>query len=299
MVDVIELELSRNDDTLALPLSATPGHDWCVAPGIEGLDLPASKLLQERAAGQFGSYPRGVDVDAREVFLPLMVRANTLTQMLALRTTYNRLTAPYHGNSVRITATRPDGSYRWIDGFRVGNAPVWDLRTWIPVISWQKFGQTFICPDPWWYSEPDVYVWALEIDSYEVFFPITPVELVSAQIIGQPVSLFVDGDVISYPKFVITGSATEITATHIDTGREWVMEVTLADDEVLIVDTNPRLSETPSVMGPDGSSWFQYMQPPYDLWSLPIGNQEIQVSVLGSSSATSVQMLLYPRWETA
>jgi hypothetical protein len=299
--EVISLTLSRDDQTLELPLTNVPGHPWQVGPGVEGLDLPASKLLQERAASQFGSFHRGVDVDARDVFLPVMVRAASMSEWLELRATYNQLTSPYHGRSTRITATRPDNSQRWVDGFRVGDAPDWSLDNWIPRILWQKFGQTFVCPDPWWHSTADVYGWSIQ-PSVSGFFPLLPVNLSTSLVGGTPITIVVRGDIGSFPRFEIQGAATQITAQHVESGREWTLVAPVAggaNPETVIIDTDPRLVDRPIVEGPDGSSWFKFLEPPYDLWTLPIGSQTVLVTALGADASTQVRLLVPPLWETA
>lgn len=295
------LTLSRNGEVLHLPFTAEPGHIWCIGPGIEGLDQPASDLFQQRAAGQFGSYFRGVDVPAREIFLPLMVMRPTYQGMLDERDAYNALTSPYNGDSVRITFTRPDGRQRFVDGYRVGNAPTWDRGTWVPRISWQKFGQTFVCPDPWWHGSAETVTWSgpQDVD----FFPITPVFLSSSVILGEPQTVTVRGDVIGYPFFQICGPCTSVTATHIESGRSWTFNIVLDggyDPECATINTDPRAAaEGPPVQGPDGMSAFEFLDPPYDLWPLPIGQQTVQLDVEGADSGTRVRMTVIALWETS
>lgn len=300
---VFTLVLNRDGESLTLPFTAPgPSHDehWCLAPGIEGFDLPRNDLLTERAASQFGAHARGVDVNSREVFLPIIVHAPTLTDVLARRSEFNTLTAPYHGHSTELVAIRPDGTQRRIEGFRTSDGPVWDLRTWIPRIAFQKFGVTFVCPNPWWRGTSAFYTWALPGDVYETFFPITPVDLSSAQIIGDPLEVVVAGDVMTYPRWEITGAATAITIEHIESGRFWTLTNTIPTGETIVVDTDPRLVEVPPVLGPDGeTSWFQFMEPPYDLWTLEPGTHHVDVSVTGADANTQVRLELPTLFETA
>ena len=298
------LTLSRNGDSLRLPFTAEGSthalgdHGWCLAPGIEGLDQPATSLFQQRAAGQFGSYARGVDVPAREIFLPLLVHANSYPELLHLRDMYNRLTSPYHGRTVRITLQRPGGASRYIDGFRVGEAPSWDRATWVPRVAMQKFGQLFICPDPWWRGDPVSLQWSGS--SPTDFFPITPVQLSSDQLLGVPQVIDVPGDVIAYPTFTITGPTTSITATHVESGRSWTFNAVLDAAEVAMIHTDPRFAaEDSPVHGPNEENWFQYLEPPYDLWSLPIGPQTIEIEITGLTSATLINVSVQPLYETA
>jgi hypothetical protein len=298
------LTLSRGDDVLHLPFTAIPGHIWCIGPGIEGLDQPASSLIEQRAAGQFGSYARGINVPAREIFLPLMVMRASYQQMLEERDAYNALTSPYEGHTVRITFTRPSGTQRYVDAFRAGPAVIWDRGTWIPRISWQKFGQVFTCPDPWWKGSAETLTWSGP--DPQNFFPITPVRLTSSQILGDPRIVTVRGDTVSYPFFQICGPVESVTATHVESGRSWTFNASLEgassamDAECATIDTDPRVAaERPPVQGPDGSSWFSFLEPPYDLWSLPPGPQTVQIDATGAGPGTSIRMTLVAQWETA
>lgn len=296
---IITLQLSRGSQVLDLPLSANvSNHVWCVAPGIEGLDIPATEILENRLAGMFGSFYVGTDVPAREIFLPLMVRATDMLDWFAKREVFNKLTAPYADLSVRLTATRPDGTQRWIDTYRKADGVVWDLNTWIPRIAWQKFGVTFYAPDPWFRGTDVVKTW-VNGGTAPNFFPILPVELAPSRILGQDVQVEVGGDIRTPPLWTISGPMTSITATHVDTGREWTLTAELDEGETAIVNTDPRAGvEAPRVQGPGGVSWWQYIEQPYDLWSLPIGTQTININVGGAGPTTAVEMRIPTLWET-
>lgn len=292
------LTLERDGQSLDLPLSAdVEDHVWCVAPGIEGLDIPASSLIQKRTAGMFGSFGAGIDVQAREVFLPLMVRASNMSDWFAKRDVFNKLTSPYEDLTVRITAHRADGTVRWIDGFRTGNTPVWDLGTWIPRIMWQKFGATFVCPDPWWRGLDTVLEWK-HSGVPPIFFPITPVRLSPSRLFGDDNQILISGDVRVFPRWEIDGPATSVTATHIETGNSWTLSATLLAGQTAIVDTDPRAGlATPRVQGPSGQSWWSNIEQPYNLWSVPPGSQTITIEVDGLDVGTAVRMSLPSLWE--
>jgi hypothetical protein len=302
LYQVPTLTLYRDTDVLHLPFTATPGHIWCIGPGIEGLDQPESSVFQQRSAGQFGSYFRGVDVPAREIFLPLMVRMPTYQTMLNERDAYNALTSPYNDEPVRLVFTRPDGQQRHIDGYRAGNAPTWDRGTWVPRISWQKFGQTFICPFPWWSGPVLTATWTGP--ESVPFFPITPVFLSSSSVLGVPQTINVPGDVPAYPFWQICGPAESVTATHVETGRSWTFNLTLAggyDPECATIDTHPRSHSHSgsAVKGPDGLSAFSSLEPPFDLWPIPSGQQTVQLDVTGADAGTIITMTIVSLWETA
>jgi hypothetical protein len=293
------LTIERDGQALGLPLSAdVDDHVWCVAPGIEGLDQPASEVIEQRTVGMFGAYSAGVDVPTREIFLPLMVKAADMLDWFAKRDVYNKITSPYADRTFRIWAHRPDGTTRWIDGYRTGQAPVWDSSTWVPHIMWQKFGQTYRCQDPWWRGSEQVLEWRTPAEA-PTFFPILPVQLAPSQIFGTEHRVIVAGDVETSPVWEITGPATSVTVSHVDSGRSWTLNATLTAGQTAIVNTDPRAGMTaPRVQGPVGQSWWSNIEQPYDLWSIPIGEQYVTVEVDGAGTGTTVVMRIPSLWET-
>lgn len=300
-VEALVVTLSRNGQSVVLPTVAGLGDRWLLMAGVDGLDVPATELLDLRAAGQYGSYPLGVDVLPRQVFLPVRAVFDTLTGLLAAKTILNTVTRPYGGDPLRITVQRPDAATRWIEGYRVGPGPTWGRDTWLGADGVQLFGLLVVCPDPWWRGEPAEQTWE-QTATQPGFFPITPVSLAASNILGQPVEVAVSGDVATPPKWTITGPATGITAVHAETGRTWTLTPPggLAAAEVAVVDCDPRVAGLRlTVVAPDGSSWWRYLDPPGDLWPLPPGPQTVLVTVAGADTGSRVDLAAPSLWETA
>lgn len=290
--EVLGLELVRGDRSLSLPLSAdVDNHIWCIGPDVEGLDLPVSELIQQSAAGLFGTFDVGLDMPAREVFLPVQVRAADMTDWFAKRDDFNSLTRPYQRQPVRIRVTRPDGTQRHIDGHRVVSGPyAWGLTNWVPRAAFQKFGVLIVCPDPWWRGEESIRTWS-QAGTPTDFFPITPVRLAPSRVFGQDVIVTVNGDNQAYPEFEMEGPFTEVVATHVDTGRTWTLTANVLADQTVMVHTDPRYGAlAPRVQSPTGSSWWSKLDPPYDLWPLPPGAQTINLEIAGTDTGTKVTM---------
>ncbi|HEY9371540.1 hypothetical protein [Streptomyces sp.] len=294
-----EMVLSRGGVSIDLPTMRTALTGWAVNPGVEGLDIPATELLQQRAAGQFGSYAVGVDVGAREVFLPLTLVERSLSDLLTTRSALDRLTSPYSGEPVRLTVTRPDGTTRWIEGHRSGAARRWGREDFFSAGARQSLGLLLICPDPWWHGEP-ITPKQWHTPESVPFFPILPVQLSSDRIFSQPRVMDIGGDVPAYPRWTVTGPATSVTATHVESGRSWTVIGNLGTG-TLTVDTDPRIVSTTGmqVTGPGVTQWWGNMQPPFDLWALPPGEQTVILDIAGASPETTGQLEVTPLWETA
>jgi hypothetical protein len=296
---VLTLELSRNGQTLSLPLSAdVDDHVWCVGPEVEGLDLPVSDLIQQSAAGLYGSFDVGLEVPPRDLFLPVQVRAIDMEDWFAKRDIFNDLTRPYNRIPVRVTSTRPNGVVRWIDGHRVRTSPTWGLGNWVPRAAFQKFGCTIVCPDPWWRGEDTVRTWAQQ-GVVADFFPITPVRLSPSRVFGLPVQIQVNGQADASPEWTAEGPFTSITATHVETGRTWTLTGNVLAGQTVVIQSDPRRGATsPRVQGPAGTSWWSKMTPPVDLWTVSPGLQTILVEVAGTDAGTKITMRTPSLWET-
>lgn len=295
--------LARGSDEIELDtMHARTG--WLVMPGAQGLDIPATTLLDQRAAGQWGSYRTGVDVPPREVFLPLHIKVADLKELLAERDRFNALTSPYTDEAVRLSVARPGGEQRWIAGFRTSEPPTWD-RARLGASGSQRLGLELTCTDPWWRGTPQSWSWVQGAQP-DFFDPrgdgtFLPLILAADRLLGAPVSVPVPGAVPASPRWTITGPASSVTATHVESGRSWTVDAALAAGEQLVVDTDPRVASTTglSVVGPGGSDWFQYLDPPFDLWPLPVGPQTVTVELTGSGEGSAATLEVTPLYETA
>lgn len=275
-----------------LPLTGA----YQVQVGVDGLDTGPTSLLERRSAGVFGSFAAGFDSDARDVFLPLLLRGMSVTHLKALRKAL--LTDMCRtGELVRLVVESPNGSLRWIEGYRVGDGGPWGEGTF-SVSGVQKIGLTLRCPDPWWRSDP--VVWPFNYAGGGGFFPLLPVALSPSRVSGEVSTLDMVGDVESYPTWTLTGPLTAVTATDMVRGRSWTVTGPLLAGQSAIVRTDPRLAaEGPMVTGPDGSSWGSHLAAPFDLWPLGPEAPRIKVELATASTGASVTAVVNPLWESA
>lgn len=290
-----EFAISRGGESLVMPCMRQAGSPWWVGDGIEGLDMPEIRLVSERAAGMWGGLARDLDVPQRRVFLPIGLAAGDLQTMLDERDRFDRLTSPLDMSPVRVTVVRPDGTERWIEG-RVDTDPrTWDASTLTVPIGRLRFGLSLICDNPWWRGDQEPVSWSPDAGRGG-FFPLLPVRLRSGRVIGQDTPVFVRGDAPMWPRWSISGPAESVTATHVESGRSWTLHGQFGQSVTpIIVDTDPRVAMTTGlqVATPGGSQRWSWMQPPFDLWPLPPGDQTVSLEIVGASPTTEV--IMYPR----
>lgn len=287
------LLFSLTRGTRTLPLTGR----YQIQVGVQGFDVSASSVLERRAAGVSGTFVEGMDSGSRSVWLPILIRGRSLTELKALKRAV--LDIALRGEPVLLVVTSPDGSRRFIEGYRLGGGnDTWDAGSW-HVSGWQRWGLELHCPDPWWRSIP--VEWRFPYGGGPGgFFPILPVSLAPSQVTETVSTLEMVGDVESYPEWVITGPCTSVTATEVKSGRTWTLNAPLDAGQQVKVRTDPRdAAEGPMVVGPDGSDWYRYMAPPYDLWPLPVESPQVRIEMAGAATGSGVTAVVNPLWETA
>jgi hypothetical protein len=124
----------------------------------------------------------------------------------------------------------------------------------------------------------------------------------SSQVLGDT-TLVNPGDVDAWPHWRMTGPASVLTATRLDTGEAFSLDPAadtvghgdLADGEYVTVDTDP-----PRVRFMDGSNWVAALDwPGAVLWSLPPGETAVTFELGGADAGSAVDLTFYPRYETA
>lgn len=284
-VDTIDLAFTLAQGGSVLPLDGA----WSVQAGASGLDDPVMAVDIVEAPGLHGGFANGAVVPAREVFLPLALHAASGTEWRAQREALRAVTNPLAGPT-RLTVSRPDGSARWIDGYRVvDNSEAWSADTWSHA-GWQRMGLILACPSPWWRESDAIHpeAWITGGTAGGFLGPqFLPVSLGASTIFGAATTLTVPGDAEAWPTWVITGTATAVTVTHDDTGRSWSLTGLGALDRPLTVVTDPLSA---GVTDGAGANQWATLAAPFDLWPLPVGQQSVTVEVTGGDSTTSVQM---------
>ena len=286
-VDALRFAVSRGGQRVDLTGA------WMVLHDVAGLDdLDTIPLIEDRGAGLHGAVVDDVDVGPREVFLPLSLRRNSIEEWRAAREELRAVTNPMLG-PCRLTVTRPDGYSRWIEGYALPRREPWTASTW-SAAGTQRFGLFLRCPSPWWRSASTTVVW--ETTTGVQWFPILPVRLASSRVLGVATPTPLSGDAPTHPGWLLRGPFTQVTATHVDTGRYWQVIDTIAAGDALAVTTDPQAA---GVKRGDGSTGWDTMRPPYDFWPLQPGPNTVLVEILGANTGTRAEMLVNPAWAAA
>lgn len=281
------------------PMSVTTRRDspgWFVTEGVAGLDaVPLTFTTDPTPDG--GVTVRNVYPGPRLITWPIFVEGSSHGEFLGRwRALARAFTSTTRRGPGVLTIGRPDGTSRRIgayyqDGYQ-GGEPAAGVR-------WQVAALTLMCPDPYWSAPtptPLTRAYAGAPVSYLSPYPtISPARTLGATVVDNT------GDVEAWPTWSITGPAATITAANVRRGESWTLDVAtyhgaaLGAGETVTVTTRP-----PSVIGPDGSSWYGALNTPAaTLWRLDDGLSDVTFTITGSSTGTTISGTFVPRYETA
>lgn len=255
---------------------------WLVLAGVQGLDDPPMSLTTSSSSAVYGEHATGMVVPAREVFLPVLLRAASGPDWQVLRDSLRsvtRLDVP-----TRITVSTRDGRSRHIDGYYSPDVIGWTVDTW-SASGWQALGLTFRCPRPWWVGDRPLTLGPWRAATNRGFLgKLLPVKLGVSQIFGVGVAVYSDGDVATLPTWTIDGTATSIAVVHEESGRSWSLSTAGMARPITVV-TDPQRS---AVYDGNGVRRWSSLAAPYDLWPLPVGWSTVRVDIVGADATTVV-----------
>lgn len=312
--DAFRLTYITPDGATEVPLMS-PDVGWHALDAIAALHgaAPIDVITDDDAGG--GVVVRDTRATARIITLPIRVDGPANSHRLRLRLLAKLFKLAKNKAAGVLRIAHPDGTVRQIrvvyfGGFdpEAGNLGGWQYST-LPV--------QFLCPDPYWV---DVTPIPFEVDfvsggdvDYQDPYPMES----SSSALGDN-TIFNVGDVEAWPKYVITGPATLITATNtylapdpsgdpedppvtivrtwtIDPNADGIAHGDLLADETVTISTRPM-----RVRGPDGSVWSAALGYPdgADLWPLQPGVNTVTLSITGADDGSKIVGSYLPRWET-
>lgn len=272
----VTVTLSQGTDTLELT------GVWTVLAGVQGFDDPPMSLTTSASTAVYGEFSTGMVVPAREVFIPVLLRAESGPAWRNLRDSLRKVTRL--DVPTRITVATRDGRSRHIDGYYTPDTIGWTVDTW-SASGWQALGLTFRCPRPWWISDRPLTLGPWRSATNRGFLgKLLPIKLGVSEVFGVGVAVYSEGDVAARPTWVIDGAASSISVVHEDSGRSWSLTTTGLTRPITVV-TDPQRS---SVTDGNGARRWSALAPPFDLWPLPTGWSTVRVDIVGADATTIV-----------
>ena len=276
-----------------------PAHGvYALAAGVSGLGA-APVTLTTDPLPRGGARIRHIQPQPRTIVWPIHVEADTHQEFIDLwRAIGKAFTDTSRYGPGILDIARPDGRRRQIkvfyqEGFDGLGQPGTGLN-------WDNAVITLFCEDPYFYDPVPVSVsrsFGGGAADYLAPYP----SVSSSQVLGDTV-LTNPGDVEAWPTWTVTGPATLVTVTNVDTGEAFSVDPNatgithgnLVAGETVVVNTDP-----PSVrFGTD--NWAGALNwPAAQLWGLPPGDSAVDFNLGGAGSGSSVTGQFYARYESA
>lgn len=276
------------------PLSV-PELGWFTLDAVTGLGATPIAVSTDPAP-RGGTSVRHIQPQARTVIWPLHVYGATTTEFLdRYRQLARAFTRTRRGGAGTLVISRADGSEREIaayyqDGF--GDNPGAYLADDVAL--------SLYCPDGFWRARDpltQLRAYATTGTHLNPYPTISSGDVLGATVLSNP------GDAEAYPEWTITGPASLITVSNVDTGEGWTLNPNatgIAHGNLLAGETVTVTTEPPAIRGPAGAVWTAALNwPGAVLWPLEPGETNVAFTVTGSGPGTSISLAFHPRYETA
>jgi hypothetical protein len=261
-----------------------------VLKGMNGRFMPPLSFSEEEVPLQAGSRLRNIKVHARDVDVPIFIKANSPMELRQKVRDCLRRFNPLKGDG-RLKVLSPDGSQRelfcrYSSGLEgnEGSDSKGDI--------WQTLVLVFRAFDPYWYDTvTQVQTFKIN-ESPGLFFPILPLRLSSSTVFAD-ISIDNSGDVETYSEWIITGPGENIVLRNMSTGEGMSLAVSLDAGETLTIDTRP-YQKTVTKSG--GINLFYTLSDDSTLWALQEGSNSIQIEMANATIESSIQLTYRNRY---
>jgi hypothetical protein len=266
------------------PLSDSPNINVLVGP--TGRFMPPIEYVEQTVPFQPGSKLKQLNVKSREIDLPLGItgasKSDLRTQIRNILNVFNPLAGD---GQLKIIAE--DGSQRYINCRYSGGLEIQETG-----LLWQSVIIVLKAFDPYWYDNSSIVQTFKINESPGLFFPILPLRLASSTVFAN-IAINNQGDVETYPEWIITGPGENIVISNLSTGETTNLTVTLDVGETITIDTT---LYNKTVTKSDGTNLFYTLSDDSSLWALQQGNNSIQIEMANATSDSSIQLTYRNRY---
>lgn len=262
-----------------------------------GMWAPPYTLSSTRMPLSEGSQFRDAVVEERGVDLKQKVRADNRDQLRTLVRDLSRRMNPKLGQG---SAAYPGlGKLKIVNGTdtRVLNCYPWGIKDAVDHGNTAELVLSFSAYDPFWYAESPVSVTVENTSTVVPFFSATwfPLKLIGS--INYALRTLTNpGDAESNPIWTITGPGDTIILRNLTSGKSLSMgTLALSPGQKLVIDT--RVGVKTVLL--DGINQMKSMTVLSALWSLLPGDNNVQIQMSNSTTASKITVEYTPRYLSA
>lgn len=267
-------------------------NGWALQPGPRGWDMPTYQIVTDQSPDIDGEYVRSVRGQGKDLILPLAFWSDDgRADYLARRRAFIRSLNPKLGPGT-LTVVQPDGEVRTIGCYYTAGMEG-DEGLDASGRAWTIATVTMHAPSPFWLGAPVSTTWAAPGSG--MWLPILPLAVSESQVLGST-TVTNDGDDIAYPVWTISGPATSMTLTNATTGETLVLTQTMSPGDTVVIDTRER-QQTALLNG--ATNLWPNLSAASVMWGLASGDNQLMLTVAGSTSATMLRLDYQPRYLAA
>lgn len=276
-------------DRKGVEYQLSDAENFEVLLGTKGFYMPPFSFTEEEAPNQEGSTPRNVKVKARDIDLPLRIIAkdelDLEIKLRQLTRMFNPLKADGKIKVVGYGGSQRELNCRYTSGFEMEDLS--DTRGQ----NWQKAIGVFRAFDPYWY---DV---ATQVKTFTpgqpaTFFPFFPLRLSSSSVLVDT-TVDNEGDVETWPEWIITGPGENIVLRNLTTGELTYLETSIFAGESITINTK---NKEKTITKNDGTNLYGTQTDESSLWALQDGQNSIRIEMSNATSDSSVQLTYRNRY---
>lgn len=280
------VEFVRDGD--AFTLGRRPGDAVIHMTGSEGLGLAPVEVDSAERLGGDGSVYRGMRYGEREVFLPLAILGESMSEVNETRRRLADFVAPDRG-MVWVRVTDPlTGEVREIEGlYTEGLEGTYGDQY---RATWQTLGVRLWCPDPWWKGPERIRTFRVAPGTKPFIsqtVPFFPVVLAPSNVVGEfEVAIRGDGEV--WPSWEIVGPGSDLVIAR---GDERIFL-----SGVLSAGTQGRIEVQRDDVIVDPVEWWPRIGMDASFFSLRPGENRLRIEMTGGSTESAVRLVWRERY---
>lgn len=257
----------------------------------QGRFAPPSRFILDTSPTQPGSIVRSVRHESRRMIIPIVLKATSATDLRDQIQELNFALDPVRGSG-QLKITGPGGITRVVDAYLEDGMGLDESLNSTTGPTWQRASLQFLCEEPYWKDNSTTSATVTYGTTTATFFPMFPLRLSSSSVFGAA-TIVNDGDVMTWPRWTITGPGSAIYIKNITTGKTINLDVTLTAGETVTIDTTPGVR---TVTKNDGTNLFGYLSADSSLWSLTRGSNSIQLEMSSADVGSSIAYSFERRW---
>lgn len=256
-----------------------------VALGASGRFMPQFDITEQQVPFVPGSRLRNLQVKAREIDLPIEITGVSTSDLRNVLRNILKWFNPLLGDG-QLKVIAEDGTTRLLKCRYQSGLEITETG-----MTWIKSTLVLKAFDPFWYDvNPNIVTYTTGTPS--TFFPFFPLKLTSSTVFSGA-TVTNDGDVETWPIWIITGPGDTIYLNNLTTGRSLNINYSLGVGESITVDTRPGYK---TITKNDGTNLFQYLSNSSSLWDLIAGSNNIQIQMQNATTQSAVQLSYTKRY---